>query len=114
MADAGAFGELLRRHRHAVRLTIEDLAASSGVSVRAIGDMERGRSRGPQRRTVAALAEALGLTPGDAGALETAAQAGRPRTGPAPSGGGCELPRGVGDFTGRETELARLERLADR
>ncbi|MDN3358578.1 XRE family transcriptional regulator [Actinomadura sp. DC4] len=112
MADAGAFGELLRRHRHAAALTIEDLSAASGVSVRAIGDMERGRSRGPQRRTVAALADALGLPSPDREAIEVAARAGRPRTGTAPSGGGCELPRRVGDFTGRRAELDWLERLA--
>ena len=112
MAAAGAFGELLRRHRHAAALTIEDLSAASGVSVRAIGDMERGRSRGPQRRTVAALADALRLPPPDREEMENAARAGRPRTATTPSGGGCELPRRVGDFTGRQTELEWIERLA--
>ncbi|GLY77526.1 ATP-binding protein [Actinoallomurus iriomotensis] len=110
MVRTGAFGELLRGYRHAAELTIEDLASASGVSVRAIGDMERGRSRGPQRRTVAALADALGLGPVERRALEDAARAGRPRA-PASSAGGCEPPRGVGDFTGRAAELARLKHL---
>ncbi|MFC8448209.1 helix-turn-helix domain-containing protein [Kitasatospora sp. NPDC057223] len=39
------FGTLLREARERARLTLEGLAAASGVSVRAIGDMERGRRR---------------------------------------------------------------------
>ena len=38
-------GALLRRHRQDADLTIEDLAAASGVSDRGIGDIERGVSR---------------------------------------------------------------------
>ncbi|MFG3029211.1 helix-turn-helix domain-containing protein [Streptomyces sp. NPDC048253] len=43
------------------RLTLEQLAEVSGVSARTLSDMERGRSRGPQHRTVTALADALAL-----------------------------------------------------
>ncbi|MFB7753588.1 helix-turn-helix domain-containing protein [Streptomyces sp. NPDC056121] len=43
---------------------MEELAEASGVSVRAIGDMERGHSRVPQRRTVVALTEGLGRAGG--------------------------------------------------
>jgi transcriptional regulator with XRE-family HTH domain/tetratricopeptide (TPR) repeat protein len=111
MSDAPAFGELLRRHRHESELTIEELSAASGVSVRAIGDMERGRSRGPQRRTVSALAEALRLTADEQEALSDAAQTGRPRAA-APASGVCEPPRGIYDFTGREEEVAWLRELA--
>ncbi|WP_037945357.1 helix-turn-helix domain-containing protein, partial [Streptomyces sp. NRRL WC-3774] len=46
-----AFGVMLRSLRRAARLTLEELSEASGVSVRALGDLERGRSRGPQRRT---------------------------------------------------------------
>ncbi|WP_327588401.1 helix-turn-helix domain-containing protein [Nonomuraea sp. NBC_00507] len=113
MSDEASFGALLRAHRQAADLTIEELSHASGVSVRAIGDMERGVSRGPQRRTVAALAEVLRLPPHDHDALIAAARAGRPR--PAPSTAGvCELPRGIGDFTGREHELGLLRELAAR
>ncbi|MFI6291289.1 helix-turn-helix domain-containing protein [Nonomuraea sp. NPDC050790] len=109
MSEGNApFGVLLRRLRHAAGLTIEELAHASGVSVRAIGNMERGISQGPQRRIVEALAGALGLTPERAGELAAAARAGRPR----PVGGGCELPRDMGDFTGREAELRLLAELA--
>ncbi|MCK2216942.1 tetratricopeptide repeat protein [Actinomadura sp. ATCC 31491] len=108
---AGSFGTLLRSLRHAAKLTIEELSHASGVSVRAIGDMERGASRGPQRRTVEALADALRLGDEQRTALSEAARAGRPRP-DAPVAGACELPRGIGDFTGRTRELLLLEKLA--
>jgi tetratricopeptide (TPR) repeat protein/transcriptional regulator with XRE-family HTH domain len=47
-------------------LTQEDLAERSGVSVRAIADVERGRTRRPYPSSVRALVRALGL-PDDAG-----------------------------------------------
>ncbi|GII58562.1 hypothetical protein Pth03_69510 [Planotetraspora thailandica] len=106
-----SFGLLLRSLRQAAQLTIEELSHASGMSVRAIGDMERGVSRGPQKRTVEALAEALRLGDEQRAELTEAARAGRPR----PSGtvpGLCELPREAGDFTGRERELDLLRRLA--
>lgn len=39
-----AFGELLRGHRHAARLTLEQLAQLSGVSARTLSDMELARA----------------------------------------------------------------------
>ncbi|MEU6347921.1 helix-turn-helix domain-containing protein [Streptomyces sp. NPDC047072] len=103
------FGALLRSLRRAARLTLEELAAASGVSVRALGDMERGRSRGPQRRTVDALAAALALDDDLRERLQRLADAGRDRGGPpAPP----YLLRTVPDFTGREQELADLDALA--
>ncbi|MFI7455397.1 NB-ARC domain-containing protein [Nonomuraea sp. NPDC049714] len=108
---SSSFGLLLRSSRQAAQLTIEELSHASGVSVRAIGDMERGVSRGPQRRTVEALAEALRLDDGRRAELVEAARAGRPRpSGPLP--GACELPREAGDFTGRTRELELLRQLA--
>jgi WD40 repeat protein/transcriptional regulator with XRE-family HTH domain len=58
----GAFGERLRAYRAAARLSQEELAERSGVSVRAISDMERGRTRWPYRDSVLRLADALRLT----------------------------------------------------
>ncbi|MFJ3216381.1 ATP-binding protein [Kitasatospora sp. NPDC086801] len=140
---AGDFGRLLAGHRVAAGLTQEELAAAAGVSLRAVGDMERGRTRGPQRRTVRALAEALGLDDVQAAALDRAAQCGRPRgtrpaqtaavpargpavpapAGPAPTEaaapaaplapGALALPRDIADFTAREDALALLAELAD-
>ncbi len=55
-------GELLTRFRVARGMSQEQLALASGTGVRSIGDIERGRVRRPQRRTLAALAGALDLT----------------------------------------------------
>ncbi|WP_328474166.1 helix-turn-helix domain-containing protein [Actinoplanes sp. NBC_00393] len=99
------FGDRLRELRRDAGLTMEQLSDASGVSVRAISDMERGHSRAPQPRTLAALATALGLSereheelaePGRELRLQTART--RPRL--------CEPPRAVTDFVGRDTELA--------
>jgi tetratricopeptide (TPR) repeat protein/DNA-binding XRE family transcriptional regulator len=55
-------GGLLRRFRRSAGLTQEELADGSGLSVRAISDLERGRSTRPYRRSLALIADALGLT----------------------------------------------------
>src|SRR5579859_6716927 len=54
-------GEWLRRQRMAAGLTQEDLAERSGVSVRTIADLERGRTRKPYPSSLRALVRALGL-----------------------------------------------------
>lgn len=77
MTGPGPFGPLLRAHRRTARLTLEELAEASGVSVRGIGDPERGRSLGPRRRTVVALAEGLRLPPAEQAELLAAAKDGR-------------------------------------
>ncbi|WP_406193781.1 helix-turn-helix domain-containing protein [Kitasatospora sp. NBC_01560] len=105
-----ALGPLLRAHRHDAGLTLEELAEESGVSARAIGDMERGHSRGPQARTVEALAVALGLTRAATEELVGAARAGRRRQQATAAPGLCDLPPAVPDFTGRENETAWLGR----
>ncbi|GAB7106441.1 hypothetical protein JCM4814A_47550 [Streptomyces phaeofaciens JCM 4814] len=110
--EHGAFGALLRELRLAASQTIEGLAETSGVSVRGIGDLERGRRAAPQRRTVAALADGLGLDETARERLLTAARAGR-TPGYSPVGVRA-FPRGIDDFVGREPELARLVALAER
>ncbi|WP_212820017.1 ATP-binding protein [Polymorphospora rubra] len=88
--DAG-FGRLLQRVRRAARLTQEELAERSGVAVRTISDIERGKVRTAQRETARRLVTALRLTGPDQTAFEEAAR-GRPPTdaggagAPAPSG----------------------------
>jgi transcriptional regulator with XRE-family HTH domain len=59
---SNSLGTLLRTHRAARGLTQEELADLSGLSVRAIADMERGRTARPYRRSVQRLADALGLS----------------------------------------------------
>ncbi|KPI30629.1 NB-ARC domain protein [Actinobacteria bacterium OV320] len=110
--EQAAFGALLREFRLAASQTIEGLAEASGVSVRGIGDLERGRRAAPQRRTVAALADGLGLAEAPRERLLTAARAGR--DGGYRPVGVRAFPRGVDDFVGREGELARLAALAER
>ncbi|MEU6485082.1 helix-turn-helix domain-containing protein [Streptomyces sp. NPDC046887] len=110
--DTAAFGALLRSLRLARALTLEGLAEASGLSARGIGDLERGRRATPQRRTVTALAEALRLTPEEHRRLQAAARPPRVPGAPATGARSLPLPRGVDDFTGREAELALLERLA--
>ncbi|WP_327365410.1 ATP-binding protein [Streptomyces sp. NBC_01217] len=109
-ADGAEFGSRLRQLRLDALLTIEALAEASGVSVRGIGDLERGRRATPQRGTVAALADGLGLGEAERERLLAAARSGRnPRRRPA---GLRSFPRGIDDFTGREAELAQLTALA--
>lgn len=109
-----AFGRLLRELRRNRRLTIEELAEASGISGRAIGDMERGRSLRPHRGTVTALGQGLRLDEAAHAGLLAAARAGRPGPKPAvpASASPWTLPRGVRDFVGRHTELATLRALA--
>ncbi|MFJ5778852.1 ATP-binding protein [Streptomyces sp. NPDC093094] len=114
---AGDFGQQLRELRTSAGLSQEALAHACGVSVRALADMERGRTRGPQRRTVRALAAGLALDEAGARRLEEAAARGRPRprTAPLPSAGHTlALPRDIQDFTARGPALARLLDLAER
>ncbi|MFE5243048.1 MULTISPECIES: ATP-binding protein [unclassified Streptomyces] len=109
--DHGGFGAALRELRIAASLTLEGLAEASGVSVRGIGDLERGRRAAPQRRTVAALADGLGLGGTDRERLLATARAGR-STGYSPAGVQA-FPRGIDDFVGRAQELDVLRALAD-
>ncbi|MGX7828877.1 ATP-binding protein [Actinokineospora sp. 24-640] len=107
------FGDYLRFFRMRASLTQHELAQRTGVSVRAIRDMERGRARHPQRRTLDLLAGGLDLV-----AAETAVLADKARRGtdapPPPRAAAAEsLPPAVPDLTGRATEVAALTRIAE-
>jgi len=102
---------MLRGHRRAARLTLEQLAEVSGVSARTLSDMERGRSKGPQQRTVAALADALALEAEARKQLLELARDGRLRDHWTRPAGLCEVPRLVDDFTGRAAELVWMSEL---
>jgi transcriptional regulator with XRE-family HTH domain len=57
----GTFGDMLRRYRWVAGLTQEELARQSGLSVRAVSDIERGHTSRPYARTIRLLADALKL-----------------------------------------------------
>ncbi len=79
MARTFAFGELVRRHRQAAGLTLDELAERAGLSAKGIGAIERGERRAPRKETVNRLADALQLPPSERAVLEAAA---RPHDGP--------------------------------
>ncbi|HEX7303137.1 helix-turn-helix domain-containing protein [Lentzea sp.] len=93
------FGARLVHHRRTAGLSQEELSARSGVSVRAISDMERGRARSPQRRTTEALLDALGLDEPGREEMRRLARSGRAAL-PV-----CSLPMYVADLVGRDAEL---------
>ncbi|MFJ6651894.1 helix-turn-helix domain-containing protein [Microbacterium sp. NPDC091313] len=99
-------GAELRRLRLAANMTLDALAAASGVSVRGIIDLELGR-RMPRRATLAAIAGGLGVEGAARAALiQVAGGPAAPRASGAPS-----RPE---HFVGREAELRRIGRtLAD-
>jgi transcriptional regulator with XRE-family HTH domain len=118
-------GQLLRHHRRSVSLSQEELAERSGVSVRTICDIERGRTARPHRETLAAVAAALGLdcaqvlevvrlarpgSPGDRipGAAATRASAVQATSPP------HQLPAVVPHFEGRADELRTLTAMLGR
>jgi transcriptional regulator with XRE-family HTH domain len=117
---------MLRRYRQVAGLTQEELARKSGLSVRAVADMERGRTTRPYPRSVALLGEALGLAGEDltgllraartGAAIDDANDQGESAAGPGTAGDLAvprQLPSAVPDFVGREAELAALSSLLD-
>jgi predicted ATPase/DNA-binding XRE family transcriptional regulator len=73
MAEATAFGALLRRYRTLAGLSQEALAARATISTRAVSDLERGINRAPRAETLELLASALDLTSDERAALIAAA-----------------------------------------
>jgi transcriptional regulator with XRE-family HTH domain/tetratricopeptide (TPR) repeat protein len=124
-------GLWLRAQRTAAGLTQEDLAERSGVSLRAIADLERGRTHRPYPSSVRALVRALGLPETAAAALvaryraagEATLPQGMPQaTEPAaaePTGSANrptvprQLPTAVPYFAGRASELTVLDQMLD-
>ncbi|MFT4037445.1 MAG: tetratricopeptide repeat protein [Thermomicrobiales bacterium] len=88
-------------------LTQERLAERSGVSARAISDIERGRSPHPFAGTLDALSRALELAPGQRQRLYAAAQ--RPL--PQPSGSRPDPHPALPPLIGRAAELAAIHDL---
>jgi transcriptional regulator with XRE-family HTH domain len=85
--DAEPLGQVVRRLRLEADLTLEGLSEASGISARALSDIERGAARAPQHRTVLAIARTLDLPEADRAAMVQAARDGRRRARRAPSWG---------------------------
>jgi len=107
--DTEPLGQTVRRLRLAADLTLERLSELSGVSDRALSDIERGAARGPQHRTMLSVVDALDLSDEDRARVLRAAREGRRRSRPEPDWR-LPLPRGAVDFTGRDAELGRITR----
>lgn len=102
--EGEAFSALLRRYRVAAGLSQEALAGRAGLSVQAVGAIERGVRRAPRRETVAALARALALNLEQRGALDaTVSRTRRPRPAHATP---LDLPRSTTPLVGREADAA--------
>jgi DNA-binding XRE family transcriptional regulator len=116
--DARGFGAQLRACRQLVGLSQEELAGRSGLSVRTISNLERGRVQAPYRDTMSRLADALELN-GLArvqfmAAVRRRLASAEPTSPEAVSGPGLvprQLPAAVPGFTGRVDELAGLNGL---
>jgi len=78
--DAGGArpGTLIREYRQLARLTQQELADRSGLSVATVRDLEQDRSRRPRTTSLTALAETLGLDAGQSTTLAAAVNGTRP------------------------------------
>ena len=114
------FAGLLRQLRTEARLTQEELAERAGLSPRSVSDLERGINRTARKDSALMLAGALKLTGAVQEAFVAAARgraeptrvlAVRSEAVPESSAASVRtLPRDIGGFTGRERELAGLEK----
>jgi transcriptional regulator with XRE-family HTH domain len=112
----GSFGMLMRRYRLALGLSQEELADRSGLSVRAISNMERGRTARPHRHTVQSVAGALSLREPERLRLEQSARMAGGEAGsdaPQVSAGLHQLPVAVPGFIGRAAEMETLTQILD-
>ncbi|WP_328993013.1 helix-turn-helix domain-containing protein [Kribbella sp. NBC_01245] len=102
-----SFGDLLRRRRRGRSLTQQALAERSGLSVEAIGALERGTRRMPYRETVEQIVSALELDESERVQLEQAARPGPLPVEEEPTGWvvPAQLPTAVADFTGRGEQV---------
>src|SRR5690348_18497741 len=98
--DVGEFATRLRRLRDAAGLTQEELAERAGLTVKAVGALERGERTRPYPHTVRSLADALGLDEARRAAL-VASVPGRGR-----AEGASVVPAPPSPLIGRESEVA--------
>lgn len=105
---ATTFSEFLRFYRRRAALTQEDLALRTGLGVRTLSDLERGRVQTPQVHTVGLLVTGLGLDDTETAefvALARSSEAAQAQ--PAPERTDCAPPP-VDTLIGREPEQQEL------
>ena len=108
------FGEQLRRLRMAAGLTQEELAEQSGLSVRGISDLERGRRTNPHYDTVRLLAGALALNDENRERLLAAARPSKPSDAPlAPPEFVPTFPVPLTSLIGRDDDARVVAQLLD-
>jgi tetratricopeptide (TPR) repeat protein/transcriptional regulator with XRE-family HTH domain len=107
-SGVGWFGSALREFRAAANLTQEELADRSGLSVHAVGMLERGVRRSPRPATVELLANALRLDASQRNLLVAAARAGADATSTADRETAAPPPP-TAYFVGREAELGEID-----
>src|SRR6266536_3126683 len=114
-----SFGSLLRRLRLRARITQEALAERAGVSLATIEALEEARRRQPYPHTVAALAEALGLSADERAALQAAVPLRQQTAASTPSpdttrpAARVRLPVSPTPLIGREVEITAATALLD-
>ncbi len=105
-----AFADLLRAFRERTGLTQEELAERAGLSADAVGMLERGARRRPQRHTLHTLANALDLSPADRDQFEAAARISS-HSRPTQSTTIHEPSIRTGSLVGRDADVAALTTL---
>ncbi len=106
------FGRLLRQYREAAGLSQEELAGRACMSVRNVGNLERGAPHLPRRETLALLAEALRLSPDEASIFVAAALPTIPVSTPLLQGP-KDLPTFPTPLIGRESDVLEVARLLE-
>ncbi|MCP2248769.1 ATP-binding protein [Lentzea aerocolonigenes] len=109
---AKAFSEFLRFYRRRAALTQEDLAARTGLGVRTLSDLERGRVQTPQAQTVDLLVAGLGLRGTEADQFVALARSSG-KAQPRPERTDSALPA-RNTLIGREPEQQQLAAFIDR
>ncbi|MGD9713580.1 MAG: helix-turn-helix domain-containing protein, partial [Thermomicrobiales bacterium] len=111
VADPRELGAVIRRMRLASGLSQEQLAERSGLSVRAVSDLERGQRSTPRPETIRMLADGMHLSRQDRQELLFAA---RPELRPSATPQGSDplilhrLPETPSQLIGRERDVASL------
>jgi len=103
-----SLGTQIKTLRGSAGLTLEALAEHSGISARAISDIERGVSTSPQRRTVLAVVDALKPDAATREKLLKTARDQRRSSGLVEDRSAAVAPHRTADFSGRDREISEI------